>query len=104
MKCPICSADLSQHEPEITYIKEAGLADLTEEERIEYVNQIIRSIADALKRIASEKSPLVQLQLAKQLKTELEQQADTILPVILYAIKPEFRQTFLELIEALAYP
>ena len=76
--------------------------EMTEEERQEYVKQVIRGFAQAVKTVAEEKNLLVKKKLYDQLVAELQQKGPIIITAILYAIKPEYREVFAELFQALA--
>jgi hypothetical protein len=53
-------------------------------------------------QIKSEKNTLNQLKMANQFWNELQQQSSQIIPPLLYAVKPEFRPAFLQMLQAIS--
>jgi hypothetical protein len=103
MKCPKCNIDLSEADPqERQYIAETGLAGMTEQQRIQYIYSIIEALTNAIVKIKSEKNTLNQLKMANQFYNELQQQSSQIIPPLLYAVKPEFRPAFLQMLQAIS--
>lgn len=103
MKCPKCNVDLSEVDPqEKQYIAETGLNSMTEQQRIQYVYNLIQSLTNAIMQIKSEKNTLNQLKMANQFWNELQQQSSQIIPPLLYAVKPEFRPAFLQMLQAIS--
>lgn len=78
------------------------LMSLSPEDRVEYVNNVIQSLADSIKQIATQKSNLDKLKLAQQLFEEINDKATTLMPPIIYCIKPEFQPTFIRLLKEFA--
>jgi hypothetical protein len=102
MKCPKCGAELSETiKDEIEYIQKAGLADLTEEQRVEYVTQVIRALSRALEKVAAEPNLLNRAGKLKQLLNEWQAQGEQIILPLLYSVKPEFRQEYIQLLAKL---
>lgn len=102
MKCPKCGADLSQFEPEITYLKETGLIAYSEDQRIEYIKGVIEALAQAIEKITSQKGALNQLKMASDFLREWSQHQEELLPALIYTIKPEFRISYYQLLERLS--
>jgi len=103
MRCPKCNIDLSEVDPqEKQYIAETGLNGMTEQQRIQYIYSLIEALTNAIMRIKSEKNTLNQLRMANQFYDELKRQSNQIIPTLLYAVKPEFRPAFLQMLQALA--
>ena len=100
--CPVCGADLSKFEPELTYLKEVGLLEIPEDQRIQYVYGVIESLAESLEKIKNQQGIIQQAALAKQLFQELQQNGPEIIYALLYAVKPEFRPAFYNLLEKVA--
>jgi hypothetical protein len=102
MKCPRCGVELSETiKDEVDYIQKAGLADLTEEQRVEYVNKVIRALSNALERVAAEPNLLKRAGMLKQLLNEWQTQGDQIILPLLYSVKPEFRKEYVQLLAKL---
>jgi predicted amidophosphoribosyltransferase len=102
MKCPKCGAELSEHEPELTYLKETGLIGLTEDQRVEYAKQVIQSLTKALYTLKSQQSFITQAKLAHQFIEELQKNGKEIILILLYTVKPEYRETYYELLHLLS--
>jgi DNA repair exonuclease SbcCD ATPase subunit len=101
-KCPVCQAELTEHEPELTFLKETGLIELTEDQRIEYATQVIQALTKALYTIKSQQGTLNQLKLAQQFMNELKQNGKEIIIALMYTVKPEFRPAYYELLSLLS--
>lgn len=102
MHCPKCGANLSEYEPELTYLKETGLLELTEEQRFTYATQVIEALTKAIHTIKSQQGTLNQLKLAQQFIQEMRQNGREIITVLLYTVKPEFRPAYCELLSQLS--
>ena len=76
--------------------------EMTEEEKQEYVKEVIRSFAQAVKTVMEEKNLIAKKKLYDQLVAELQAKGPIIVSALLYAIKPEFKEVFIELFQALA--
>jgi hypothetical protein len=102
LKCPKCGVELSEAiKDEVEYIKKAGLADITEDQRVEYVSQVIRALSIALEKVAAEPNLLNRAGKLKQLLNEWQAQGDQIIVPLLYSVKPEFRQEYVQLLAKL---
>ena len=76
--------------------------EMNEQEKQEYVKQVIKGLAQAVKTIAEEKNLIAKKKLYDQLVAELQIKGPIIISAFLYALKPEFREVFMELFQALA--
>ena len=77
----------------------SALMALPEEVRVKYCIEVIIALADTAEKIAGIKGKLPQLKAVKEFLAELRTKKDEILPIILFTIKPEFRDTYLELLD-----
>ena len=75
------------------------LMSLPEKQRTEYVNQVLESIAESIRRIASQPNNMEKLQMAKALFDELNKKSTTIIPPVIYAIRPEFQHAFIKILK-----
>jgi hypothetical protein len=75
---------------------------LPELERDQYCIDVIKALAGAAETIMNMKPKLKQAKAVKELMTELRTKRDELLPVFFYVIKPQFRDTFVELMEKFA--
>ncbi|MEM2946558.1 MAG: hypothetical protein QXI87_09500 [Thermoproteota archaeon] len=78
------------------------LLSLPEEARIAYVNSVLKNLAEGLKQIAKTEAPLEKLKQAQQFFEELNSKANVIMPPVIYAIRPEFHETFKALLKELS--
>jgi len=77
-----------------------ALMSIPEPQRSEYVKQVILSVYEAAKKIM--KLPkLQQAQKANQLLAELNDKATILIPAVMYTIKPEFRNFYLQLMKTI---
>ena len=67
---------------------------LSPEDRVEYVNTVLENLAESLRDIANQEGIMEKIQLVDQFFKELNDKAATLQPPIVYAIKPDFQQTF----------
>ena len=102
MKCHKCGADLSESPIEVAYLKEANMDYMAEQQRIEYVNQVLLSIAEAVKKIVQAKTIGEKARKAQEFIQIYSRQSAEILTAILYAFKPEFRHAAVEIFKATA--
>ena len=75
------------------------LNSLSEEQRRAYVNSIIENLIRSVRKIIAEPNPLEQLKLAQLLLEEARSKAQTLIPPIMYMIKPEFQPTFIKILD-----
>jgi len=76
-----------------------ALLAIPEPQRSEYVKEIVKSLADALENITKMKAKIKQAKALKAFLKDLEAKRDEIEPALFYIIKPEFRETVIELLE-----
>jgi len=92
---------LSEEELEVYEYYAEELMKLPEKERVEYCKRVIEAVVDALVKVKEVKAKVEQYKRAKKLYEELHRKRFELLPVFLYTIKPEFRDTYLDLLEKL---
>lgn len=78
----------------------AELMAMGEEERIEYCRKVIRAIGEGFKECMTGGSKIAQARAIKDYVAELREQADDIRAAMLFTIKKEFREIYIELLEA----
>lgn len=76
-----------------------ALLAMPEVERDRYCVDVVNALADALEKIAKMKSKIKQAKELKLFFADFREKRDEILPVIFYMIKPQFRDTFQDLME-----
>jgi hypothetical protein len=76
-----------------------GMSDI---ERKRYVNEVILGVAKALQEVVNEKAKIKKAQLAQKLGAEFEAKSAEITTAFLYAVKPEYLQTMLQLLKAIS--
>lgn len=82
------------------YTEEANrLMRLSEKKRIEYVNAVIESLAQGLRRCFQEKNKIKRLKLLREFQKEVEKNKVQILVALLYTIKDEFRAGILKVLD-----
>lgn len=79
--------------------KVAELMEMGEEERVEYCKKVIKAVGKGLEEIGQIKSKIAQARAIKGYFKEIEEEMEEIRVAVLYTIKPEFRETYLELLE-----
>lgn len=77
------------------------LIAMPEEERIVYCEGVIRAVANTLDEIMKTKAKIPQAKAMKEFMKDFKEKRAKILPVFFYAIKPEFRDVFLDLLDKL---
>lgn len=82
--------------------KVAELMEMEEEERVEYCKKVIKAVADGFKEINEIKAKIGQARALKEYLKEIEENMEEIRVVVLYTMKEEFRETYLELLEMFA--
>ncbi|MEM1551563.1 MAG: hypothetical protein QXH03_02700 [Candidatus Bathyarchaeia archaeon] len=84
------------------YLKESNrILAMPEPQRTIYVQQVILSLIPPIKKLA-EAPILRKKEIMDKIVEEWFKKKEKILPAIIYSIKPEFRQAYLELIDAIA--
>ncbi len=102
MRCPKCGVELSEvHPDEISFLEKIGLKNHLERQRIDYVNKVVECLAQALIKINIQPNNLEKLKLFKQFMEEWEQKGEPIILTLLYSVKPEYRDTYIQLLEVL---
>lgn len=96
--------DDEQPEKDIVEVSEkvAELMEMGEEERVEYCKGVIKAVVGGFKEINSLSSKIAQARALKDYLKELEEKMEEIRVAVLYTIKEEFRETYLELLEMFA--
>jgi len=77
-----------------------ALMAIPEPQRSEYVKNVILSVYEAAKKIMN-LPKLQQAQKANQLLNELNDKATILIPAVMYTIKPEFRNFYLQLMKTI---
>lgn len=78
------------------------LNSLTDEQRTPYIQGVISSIGNSLLFISQQRNPIKKLKEINTLGEDLTNKAPTILPAIVMAVRPEYRDQFLSLFTNLA--
>lgn len=78
------------------------LLQMPEPQRTAYVNNVILSLAQAINTIAQTQGLLNKKKKLEKLVEEWTKKSTKILPPLIYSIKPEFRQAYLELLDAIS--
>ena len=76
-----------------------ALMAIPEPERTKYCIEVIKALADAAEDIAKMKGKIKQGKAAQEFLKELKAKKDELMPVFFYIIKPEFRETVIELMD-----
>ena len=76
-----------------------ALIAIPEPERTKYCIDVIKALADAAEDIAKMKGKIKQGKAVQAFMKDLKAKKDELMPVFFYIIKPEFRDTVLELME-----
>jgi hypothetical protein len=76
-----------------------ALVAIPEPERTKYCIEVIKALANAAEEIAKMKGKIKQAKAAQEFLRDLKAKKDELLPVFFYVIKPEFRETVVELME-----
>ena len=76
-----------------------ALLAIPEPERTKYCIEVIKALADAVEGIAKMKGKIKQGKAAQEFLRDLKAKKDELLPVFFYIIKPEFRETVIELMD-----
>jgi hypothetical protein len=85
------------------YIRESEkLMAMPEPQRDAYVNQVILNLAQAIKKIAETPGLLNKKGMVEKLVDEWTKKSAKILPPLIYSIQPQFRQAYLELLDAIS--
>jgi len=88
---------------EKTYINETKiLLGMKREDRDNYVKAVIRSLSDGITKVTETKAKIEQMKLAKKLQKELEEKEVTLMTCMIYAIKPDFRDDFIQILKAIS--
>jgi hypothetical protein len=94
---------MAQIRPEEPYIRESErLMAMPEPQRNAYVNQVILNLAQAINKIAQTPGLLRKKGMVEKLVNEWTLKSPKILPALIYSIQPQFRQAYLELLDAIA--
>ncbi len=99
---------MSTEEAQITIFNEAldretkTLMDMMPEKRYNYVVSVIESLAQAIKNIAEIKKKIPQAKAAEQFLNELNVNASTLIPPIMFMIKSEYQQVFVGLLQSMS--
>ncbi|GAG69932.1 unnamed protein product [marine sediment metagenome] len=72
------------------------------ESRYTYVVNVIESLSQGIKQIISIKKKIPQAKAAEQFLNELNINAPTLIPPIMFMLKPEYRPIFNRLLESMA--
>ena len=76
-----------------------ALMAMPEPERSKYCIDVVKALADAAEDVAKIKGKIKQGKAVQAFMKDLKAKKDELLPVFFYVIKPEFRDTVLELME-----
>ena len=76
-----------------------ALMAIPEPERSQYCIDVVKALADAAEDVAKIKGKIKQGKAAQAFMKDLKAKKDELMPVFFYIIKPEFRETILELME-----
>ena len=77
------------------------LMDMLPELRYTYVVNIIESLAKGIKQITEIKKKIPQAKAAEQFLNELNVNASTLIPPIMFMIKSEYQQVFVRLLQSM---
>ena len=97
----------TETETQVTAFEEAldretkELMDMLPELRYTYVVNIIESLAKGIKQIAEIKKKIPQAKAAEQFLNELNVNASTLSPPIMFMIKSEYQQVFVRLLQSM---
>lgn len=78
------------------------LMAMSEQDRTEYCIAVVMAVAGSFEAIAKNTSKIAQARMLKKTLADLKLKSNEILPVLMYIIKPEFRDTANTLIERFA--
>lgn len=95
------SAEETESENALVLETQALMA-ISEEQRFEYVKGVLESLAAGLMALLKEKTKIKQAKMAQQLFQELDEKSITLMPPIIYTIKPEFQPVYIKLLQELA--
>jgi len=87
---------------EEAFIKETkALLAIPEEERIKYVKEVLSSLNSAVSEILKAKSLVKKKKLFNRFIREFEEKGTVLMTCFLYAVKPEFREQFIDFLRIL---
>ena len=98
----------TETETQVTAFNEAldretkELMDMTPENRYTYIVNIVESLAKGIKQITEIKKKIPQAKAAEQFFIELNINAPTLIPPIMYIIKPDYQQVFIRLLQSMS--
>jgi len=75
------------------------LMALPEEVRNKYCIDTMMAVADGLEQVTKIKGKIVQMKAMKKFLKSLREKKEEIMTPIIYTIKPEFRDTYIELLQ-----
>lgn len=78
------------------------LMAMTPEARYKYVVSVIESLGQGIKHITEIPKKIPQARAAEQFLIELDVNAATLIPPIMYMIKPDYQQIFIRLIQSMS--
>jgi len=78
------------------------LMAMTPEKRYGYVVSVIESLGQGIKHITEIKQKIPQAKAAEQFLKELNTNASTLIPPIMYMLKPEYRPIFTNLLQSMS--
>ena len=90
---------MAQDGEDVTKINVNALMAFPEEERNQYCIDTIKAVAKGLQDVAQIKGKIAQVKALKKYMKSLREKKDEIMAPLLYTIKPEFRDTFIELLQ-----
>jgi hypothetical protein len=76
-----------------------ALIAMPEPERSQYCIDVVKALADAAESVAKKKGKIKQGKAAQAFMKDLKAKKDELMPVFFYIIKPQFRDTVLELMD-----
>lgn len=82
--------------------KVAELMEMPEEERVEYCKNVIKAVAKGFEDIGELKTNIAKAKALKSYLAELNENMEEIRACVLYTIKKEFRDTYIDLLEQFA--
>lgn len=77
----------------------AELMEMGEEERVEYCKSVVKAVAEGFKEIKEIGHKVKQARAMKEYLAELNENMEEIRVAVIYTIKPEYRDTYIDLLE-----
>jgi hypothetical protein len=103
VSCPFCSRELAESLQETQFLQQTltGLSGLSEEQRVNYVYQVIAELSKVL--AAMQGQPIgIQMKILGNFQNAFKENGGAIVEALLYSVKPEYRPAYGGLMQMLS--